>query len=69
MSGEWAAEGQQTRDDKGRRQQSLGAPSLGEDAGGYLRAGVAPEEGTEDYVLDRFAPVKLLRQERDPHDV
>lgn len=65
MSGERTAEGQQTGDDKGHREQSLGAPSLGDDARGYLRAGVAPEEGTEDHVFDRFAPVKLLRQERD----
>lgn len=60
MSGERTAEGQQTGDDKGRREQPLGAPSLGEDARRYLRAGVAPEEGTEDHVLDRFTPAKLL---------
>lgn len=65
MSGERTAEGQQTGDDKGRREQPLGAPSLGEDARRYLRAGVAPEEGTEDHVLDRFTPAKLLRQQRD----
>jgi len=61
MSDPGGGESQQSGDDQGYRKQSLGGPSLNEDAGGYLRAGIAPEEGAEDQVLHRFVPVELLR--------
>lgn len=67
MSGPGGGEGHQSGDDEGGRKQTLGGPSLGQDAGGYLRAGVAPEEGAEDDVLHRFVPVELLRWRGETH--
>lgn len=62
MGGYWGTDGQQSGDDQGCRKQSLGAPSLGENASGYLRANVAPEERAEDSMLHRFVPMELLRE-------
>lgn len=67
MSGPGGGEGHQSGDDQGGRKQALGGPSLRQDAGGYLRAGVAPEEGAEDDMLHRFVPVELLRWRGKTH--